>query len=100
MRHSQTLKRMDGGRQVGEKREQLGLGPAELPKFSAVIDNSTNVTTETAGIDLVRLDRPPRLPDHQWFAIDTEVQRLRRSVGTRDGSQACSDIKCVVESIA
>jgi hypothetical protein len=58
------------------------------------------VTTETDDIDHVRLARPPHIPDHHWLAVDTEVQRLRRSLGAQDGSQALSDIKCVVEGIA
>ena len=56
--------------------------------------------SKTDEIDHARLARPPHLQDDHWLAISTEAERLHRSLGAEDGSQALSDIKCVVESIA
>jgi hypothetical protein len=44
--------------------------------------------------------RPDYLADDHWTCIDREVTRLGRSLDAGDGSQALSDIKCLVESIA
>lgn len=46
------------------------------------------------------VERPPYLRDQHWLAVEAEFGRLRRSLDADDGSQALSDIKCVVESVA
>lgn len=46
------------------------------------------------------IDRPPYIRDHHWAAISTELARLHRSLAAGDGSQALSDIKCMIESVA
>lgn len=44
--------------------------------------------------------RPDYLGDDHWACIEREADRLRRSLAADDGSQALSDIKCLVESIS
>ncbi|WP_344870840.1 hypothetical protein [Allokutzneria multivorans] len=46
------------------------------------------------------ITRPDYLADDHWRCVEHEANRLRRSLDAGDGSQALSDIKCVVESIA
>jgi hypothetical protein len=46
------------------------------------------------------ITRPDYLADDHWDCIVREADRLWRSLAARDGSQALSDIKCLVESIA
>lgn len=44
--------------------------------------------------------RPDYLGDDHWACIEREADRLWRSLAAGDGSQALSDIKCLVESIS
>lgn len=44
--------------------------------------------------------RPEYLGDDHWACIEREAGRLWRSLAADDGSQALSDIKCLVESIS
>lgn len=44
--------------------------------------------------------RPDYLGDDHWDCIQCEADRLWRSLAAGDGSQALSDIKCLVESIS
>ena len=44
--------------------------------------------------------RPDYLGDDHWACIQREADRLGRSLDVGDGSQALSDIKCLVESIS
>ncbi|SEP53357.1 Abortive infection C-terminus [Amycolatopsis saalfeldensis] len=44
--------------------------------------------------------RPDYLGDDHWACVEREADRLWRSLAADDGSQALSDIKCLVESIS
>jgi hypothetical protein len=44
--------------------------------------------------------RPDYLGDDHWACIEREADRLSRSLDAGDGSQALSDIKCLVESVS
>jgi hypothetical protein len=47
-----------------------------------------------------QIARPDYLGDDHWACIEREADRLWRSLVAGDGSQALSDIKCLVESIS
>lgn len=46
------------------------------------------------------IQRPPFIADEQWAAIEVELARLERSLGSDDDGQVISDLKCLVESVA
>lgn len=46
------------------------------------------------------VQRPKFLGDEHWESISTELERLKRSLDAGDHSQALSDLKCLVESVA
>lgn len=46
------------------------------------------------------IERPEYLGDDHWACIAREAERLSRSLTAEDGSQALSDIKCLVESVS
>lgn len=47
-----------------------------------------------------QIARPDYLGDDHWACIEREADRQWRSLAAGDGSQALSDIKCLVESIS
>lgn len=46
------------------------------------------------------ITRPDYLSSDHWACVDREASRLARSLDAGDASQALSDIKCLVESVA
>ncbi|MEV6430045.1 hypothetical protein [Nocardia sp. NPDC051463] len=46
------------------------------------------------------IQKPPYLAEDYWNCIVAEANRLQRSMDAKDASQALSDVKCLVESIA